>query len=455
VAISRVITPVEHSQVKLTITIDKEDVHDQYDNLVSDYCKTLQLPGFRRGKIPKNVLERKLGDTLKGDILNRIIEKSITDIFEDEEFPKENRPLPYSTPQLEGEPALDMGADLNFSVIYDVFPRITLGTWKGLELEIPNVRLTDEDINRELELIRERNAIVLDKDDDAPAVTGDVVTVNYAELSETGEPLAGTAREDFVFTLGSGYNVFKFDDEIIGMKKGETRDIEKSYPDDFDDTDLAGKHKKIRVTLTALKEKKLPDLDDDLAQDVDEKFETLEDLKTDVKKRLNRNLENRLRGIKINKILEKVMETSPVELPESMIRIELDSRWRNLARRFNTSPEELEKTMARSGRDVEAVQKEWRPDTIKALHSRLIVETLIKDLGFEVSDEEMEKNYVSLAAETNVSAEEVKKYYAQENMVEYLKEDIKEQKLYDLLFAENKFTPGPQGNYLDLVGHNG
>lgn len=454
-AISRVITPVEHSQVKLTVTVDKEDVHDQYDNLISDYCKKLQLPGFRRGKIPKNVLERKLGDTLKGDALSRIIEKSIADIFEDEEFPKENRPLPYSTPQLEGEPALDMGTDLNFSVTYDVFPRLSLGTWKGLELEIPNIRLTDEDINRELEIIRERNAIVLDKDDDAPAVTGDVVTVNYAELSDAGEPLAGTAREDFVFTLGSGYNVFKFDDEIMGMKKGETRDIEKSYPDDFDDTDLAGKHKKIRVTLTALKEKKLPDLDDDLAQDVDEKFETLEDLKTDVKKRLNRDLENRLRGIKINKILEKVMETSPVELPESMIRIELDSRWRNLARRFNTSPEELEKTMARSGQDAEAIRKEWRPDAIKALHSRLIVETMVKDLGFESSDEEVEKNYESLAAETNASVEEIKKYYAQENMVEYLKEDIKERKLYDLLFTENKFTPGPQGNYADLVGHNG
>jgi trigger factor len=453
VAINKIITPLEHSQVKLTVTVDKDDVHTQYDNLVSDYSKTLQVPGFRRGKVPRDVLERKLGDAFKAEALSRIIEKSVTDIFEDEEFSPKDRPLPYSGPQLEGEPLdLDLDADLNFSVTYDVFPQITLGTWKGLELEIPDVCLTGEDINRELEGIRERNAVVLDKDDDAPAVKDDVVTVNYSELSDTGEPLAGTAREDFVFTLGSGYNIFKFDDEITGMKKGETRDFEKSYPDDFEDKDLAGKHKKIRVTLTALKEKKLPDLDDDLAQDVDEKFETLEDLKTDVRKRLTRNLENRLREIKMHKILEKIMETSPVELPESMIRMEIESRWRNLTRRFNISSEELEKTMIQSNQNI---REKWRPEVIRALHSRLIVETLITDLGIAASDEDVEKHYESLAAESNAPVEEVKKYYAQENMIEYLKDDINERKLCDLFFAENKFIPGPKKNYLDLMDNNG
>jgi trigger factor len=455
VAITKEITPLEHSSIKLTVTVDKEDTRSQYDELVSDYCKSLHIPGFRPGKTPREVLERKLGDALKGDALGKIIEKSIVAVFEDEDFPQENRPLPYSNPQLQDEPSLNLEADLVFSVIYDIFPKITLGTWKGLELEIPQVRLTEEDLSRELDVIRERNAIVLDKDDDAPAVKDDVVTVNYSELSDTGEPLPGTAREDFVFTLGSGYNFFKFDDEIIGMKKDETRDIEKTYPDDFENEELAGKHKKIRVTLTALKEKKLPDLDDDLAQDVDEKFTTLEDLKTNVRERLTRNLEKSLREIKINKLLEKIMETTPVDLPESMIRLELDSRWRNLARRFNVPPAELEKTITRSGQEAETIREGWRTDVIKAIHSRLIVETLTEDLGFTVSDEELEKEYETMAGETDAPMEEIKQYYAKENMLEYLKEDIKERKLYDRLFAENKFTPGPMEHYLDLVGNNG
>jgi trigger factor len=446
---------MEHSRLKLTVTVDKEDVRTQYDNLVADYRKTLQIPGFRRGKIPKDVLERKLGDALKGDALGQIIEKSITDVFEDEGFPKEDQPLPYSTPELSDKPALDLGADLCFSVSYDVFPTISLGTWTGLELEIPAVQLTDEDINRELEAVRERNAIVLDKDDGAPAVKGDVVTVDYAELSDTGEVLAETAREDFVFTLGSGYNIFKFDDEITGIKKGETRDIEKSYPGNFEDPELAGKDKKIRVTLTALKEKKLPDLDDELAQDVDERFETLEDLKTNVRDRLTRDLEKRLRDIKINKILEKIMETTPVDLPESMIRLEIASRWRNLARHFNTSPEELEKNFSRSGQETETLREGWRPEVIKALHSRLIVERLTEDLGLTVSDEELEKEYETIAAEMDAPVEEIKKYYDQETMREYLKEDIKDRKLYDRLFGENKFISGTGVSYLDLIGTNG
>ncbi|MFP3089372.1 trigger factor [Treponema sp. TIM-1] len=454
-AVTKEVTPLEHSSLKLTVTVDKEDVRSQYDALVSDYRKSLRIPGFRPGKAPRDVLERKLGDALKGEALGRIIEKSIADIFEDEDFPKENRPLPYSSPLLSDEPSLNLDTDLVFSITYDVFPKITLGTWKGLELEIPQVSLTEEDLNRELDVIRERNAIVFDKDDDAPALKNDVVTVNYSELSDTGEPLPETAREDFVFTLGSGYNLFKFDDEILGMKKGETRDIEKTYPDDFDNDELAGKHKKIRVTLTALKEKKLPDLDDDLAQDVDEKFETLEDLKTNVRERLTWNMEKWLRGIKVNKLLEKIMETTPVDLPESMIRLELDSRWRNLARRYNIPPEELEKRMARSGQSNETIRDGWRPEVVKALHSRLIVDTLGENLGITVSDEEVEKEYETIAAETNASMEDIKKYYTQENMLEYLKEEIKDQKLYDYLFKENKFTPGPEKHYLDLVSNNG
>jgi trigger factor len=448
-------TPQEHSTIKLTVTVDKEDVRSQYDELISGYRKSLRIPGFRPGKAPKEVLERKLGDALKGEALGKIIEKSVTEIFEDEDFAKENRPLPYSAPQLQDEPSLNLETDLVFSIIYDVFPKITLGTWTGFEFEIPQIRLTDEDLNRELDIIRERNAIVLDKDDDSLTEKNDVVTVNYSELSDTGEPLPGTAREDFVFTLGSGYNLFKFDDDIMGMKKGETRDIEKTYPDDFDDKELAGTHKKIRVTLTALKEKKLPDLDDDLAQDVDEKFETLEDLKTNIRERLTRNVEKGLRDIKINKILEKIMETTPVDLPESMIRLELDSRWRNLARRYNISPEELEKNIVRSGQKVETIREGWRPEIVKALHSRLIVETLIENLGLSASDEDVEKEFNTIAEEMAMPVEDIKKHYAQENMLEYLKGELADQKLYERLFSENKFTPGPEKRYLDLVGNNG
>jgi trigger factor len=353
------------------------------------------------------------------------------------------------------DPKLDLEQDLTFSVVYDVLPQVAVGQWKGLEAEVPDVAVTGEDIDRELAEIRERNAFVLDRDEGAAAEKDNVATVNYGEIGEDGAVIPGSERQDFVFTLGSGYNIYKFDDEITGMKKGESKDIEKTYPADFDDAELAGKTKKIRVSLTALKEKKLPELDDDLAQDVDEKFRTLEDLKNSIRERLTKNLDQRLREIKVSKLLEKIMENTPVDVPESMIRIELESRWRNLARRFGTSVEEVIKAMEKTGKGPEEIMNDWRPDAVKALHSRLIVETLMEDQKISAADEELERELETIAEESGTGIEEVKKYYEQENARDYLREDIRERKLFDLLLAENTIKLGKKENYLDILGKNG
>jgi trigger factor len=453
VTISKEISRLEHSAIQLTLKVEKSEVRSEYDNILTDYCKTIQLPGFRKGKVPKAVLERKFGDALKGEAFSHLLEQVIVKTFEDETFPAEDRPLPYSSPQIQGEPAMDLDADLVFSVVYDVFPAIQLGQWKGLEAEIPEVIITDEDINRELETVRERNAIVLDKDDEAPAAKGDVVTVNYSELTDAGAVEAGTERQDFVFTIGSGHNVFKFDEDILGMKKGASKDIEKTYPEDFEDKDLAGKTKKIRVSLTALKEKKLPDLDDDFAQDVDEKYKTLEDLKTSIRDRLAKNLEERLQEFKNQRLLEKIMETTPVDLPESMIRFQLDSRWRNLARRMNIPVQDWPDVTQNPKGEMANLLEAWRPDTVKALHSRLIVETLIKDQGLAASEEDVAEQIKSIADKVGSPVEEIKAYYEKDNMEEYLKEEVKERKLFDLLLSENSFKVGDKKNYLEFIGN--
>ena len=451
--VTKEITPLEKSSVKLSVTVGKDDVRTEYDDLLKEYTRTIQIPGFRKGKVPRDVLVRKFGDSLKGEALGKIIEKSVGEVFEDETFPRESRPLPYSTPRVEEEPKLDLESDLKFSVVYDVLPAVKIEKWEGLEAEIPDVSIGEEDIAKELEIIRERNSIVLDKDDGETAAKDDVVTVDYCELDDSGEAAENSKREDFSFTLGSTYNAYKFDDEITGMKKGETREFTKTYPED--DNDFPGKTKKLKVTLKTLKIKKLPDLDDDLAQDVDEKFKTLEDLKNSIRERLNKDLENRLRDIKINKLLEKIMENTPVEIPESMLRMELDSRWRNLARRLNTDTDGLYKMMGNSADGAESILERWKPDAVKALHSRLIVETLMEDLKLEASDEEVEKEIEKLAAETGTELEEVKKYYQEERMKDYMKEDVKEHKVFDILLEKNNIKTGEKKNYTDLVANNG
>ena len=451
--ITKEITKLEKSSVKLSVSIAKDDVHYEYNVLLNDYTKIVQIPGFRKGKVPKEVMIRKFGDALKEEALGKIIDKSIGEIFDDENFPQESKPLPYSRPSVQDEPKLNLEEDLKFSVIYDVLPEIKIGKWEGLEVEIPQISIEDEDLNKELEAIQERNSIVLDKDDDQNAEKGDVLTVNYCELDDSGEVIDESKRDDFTFTLGSSNNIYQFDDDINGMKKGETKEFSKTYPEDTGDA-MSGKTVKLRVELTALKIKKLPDLDDDLAQDVDEKFKTLDDLKGSIRERLNKDLDDRLRGIKTNKLLEAIMENTPVEIPESMIRLELDSRWRNLARRFNTDAEGLLKIMGNSEERAQTLMDEWRPDASKALHSRLIVETLMKDLNLEASEEEQEKELQRLADESGAGLEEVTKFYEDERMKDYLIEGIKENKVLDILLEKNTLKPGKKEKYIDLITNN-
>ena len=450
--VTKEIKRLEKSSVQLSVTIGKDDVRSEYDELLKEYTKSIQLPGFRKGKVPREVLVRKFAEALKGEALGKIIEKSMGEIFEDEAFPKEDRPLPYSTPSVQDEPALDLEADLKFSVVYDVLPAVKIENWQGIEAEVPDISIGDDDISRELEEIRERNSIVLDKNDEDSAAKGDVVTVSYFEIDETGEAIPHSEREDFTYTLGSGSNAYKFDDEIEGMKKSETKEFSKTYGDD--DKDFPGKTKKLKVTLTALKSKKLPDLDDDLAQDVDEKYKTLEDLKNSIKDRLNKDLERRLREMKINKLLEKIMENTPVDIPESMLRMELDARWRNLARRFNTDTDGLYKMMGNSPDGAASIIDSWKPDATRALHSRLIIETLMEDLKLEASDGEVDEEIEKLAGENEASREEVKKFYQEERMKDYLREDIKERKVFDLLLEKNTIKTGNKENYIDLIANN-
>ena len=451
--LNKEITRLEKSNVKLTIKIAKNDVHDEYKSILSEYLKSVQLPGFRKGKVPREVLERKFGDSLKQEAMGRIMEKSLEQTLGDKTLSREERPLPYSRPEMHEEPKLDFDKDIEFSVVYDVLPQIKVEKWQGFEPEVPNVTISDKDISAELEVIRDRNAIVLDKEEEEKALKDDVVTVNYSELDEQGQLIPGTEREDFVFTLGSGQNIFKFDDEVIGMKKGESKDFEKTYPDNFENPDFSGKTKKLRVSVTAIKIKKLPELDDDLAQDVDEKFKTLNDLKNNIRERLSKNLEQKIKEIKSNKILESIMETTPVIIPDSMISFELDARWRNLARRFNTDTQGLYKIFEQTGQGPQALLDEWRPGAEKAIHSRLIVETLMEELKLEAPDEELEKEIETIAGDKDTAAQ-IRDYYKNPDMKEFLREEIRERKLFDILFEKNPAKSGKKTNYMDFMGNN-
>lgn len=440
-------TKLEKSAVKLTVTVEKSDVQETYKTILDKYVKNAQIPGFRKGHVPAAVLERKFSDALKQDALSEIIDKSLNEVFENE---KENRPLPYAQPVMEQFPELNLDSDLSYTVTFDVFPKIEVKDFSGITVKEPQVEITDKDIERELTAIQERNAVVMDKKDSETVAKDDIVTINYSEFDENDKEIEGSKREGFVFTVGTGENIYKIDDEIIGMKKNETKQITKTYSKDEKDADLAGKTKKISVTVTSLKIRNLPALDDELAQDVNEKFKTLEDLKNDIKRSLETAKNRKISELKNNSLLSQLVEKNPFDIPVSMLQAELDGRWRMMAQQFQTTPEQLEKMVTASGQTKETMLEQWTGDSEKMLKSRIIVDSLIREKNISVTPEEIEEQYAKIAQEGGISVDEVKKHYSDPRTKEYLIDDTKENKLYDEIYKTVKVSKGDKVNFEEL-----
>ncbi len=449
--VTKEIEKLEHSAAKLTVTVAKKDVADSYNETISRYVKQVQIPGFRKGHVPASVLERKYGEQIKMEAASDLIDKSLNEIFSDEKE-LENRPLPYAQPVLEKMPEFDTSKDFVYTVTYDVFPKVDLKgfDFKSVTIKEPQVTVGDTELNEELKGIQERNAVVIDKKDDEKAEKDNIVTISIVEKDENGAEIASTKREEFTFTLGTAENVYKIDDDLIGMKKGESKEVSKTYDKDEKDAELAGKTKKYSVTVKQIKVRNLPALDDDLAQDVNEKFKTLDDLKKDIMQKLENARTNKINEIKTNDLLSQLVEKNPFEIPASMLNAELDGRWRMMAQQFQTTPEELDKMITASGQKKEDMLKEWTGDAEKMLKSRIIVDNLLKERNISVTPEEIESEYQKIADANGITVDEVKQHYADPRAKEYLIDEAKEQKLYKEIFAEAKVSKGDKVSFKDL-----
>lgn len=449
--VTKKIDKLERSSVRLTVTVGRNDVQAAYAGILKDYTKNARIDGFRKGKVPTSVLERKFGPQLKLDAMGRVMDEAVEKALEGETLV----PLAYSQPSIDEAPKFELDADFSFSVIYDVFPEVVPGQIDGIEIELPQVSVAKADEEREMDEVRERNAIVMDRDDKAAAKKGDIATVNYSEIDEADAVVPGSERQDFVFEIGSGHNLYKFDDEFIGLKKGEEKTFEKTFPVDFEYKEFAGLTKKIRVALTKLKEKKLPELDDELAQDVSEKFKTLADLKADIKAKLEKRMEDRLRSLREKGIIDALVEKSSVEIPASMISAELDMRLRNLMQRMGIDTiEKLTQIVSMGGQSIDQLRETWQPEAEKAIKTRLVMDKLVADGAYEASEEDVAAEYEKMAAESSLSVDEVKAEYERRNMIDYLHDRIKEDKLLSDLEKKIKIKKGKKIAFVDLFKEN-
>ena len=447
------ITKLEHSAAKLTVTVAKEDVANGYKTTLGKYVKQVQIPGFRKGHVPASVLERKYGEQIKMEAAGDLIDSVLNEIFQDEKE-LSNRPLPYAQPRMDEMPAFDTAKEFTFTVTYDVFPSVEVKDFNGISVKEPQVSVGDAEVEEELKGIQERNAAVIDKKEDEKAEKDNIVTIDIEEIGEDGKAVEGTKREGFTFTLGTAENVYKIDDDIIGMKANETKEITKKYAKTDADKNLAGTTKKYSVTVKQIKVRNLPALDDDLAQDVSDKYKTLADLKADILKNLNIAKDRKIKEIKVNSLLEQLIEKNPIEIPASMLQAELNGRWGQMAQQFQTTPEDLERMVVASGQKKEDMLAQWTGDAEKMLKSRIIVDSLLKSKNISVTPEEVEEAYQKLADSNGVSVEDVKKHYADPRGKEWFIDDVKEQKLYDDIFAQIKVAKGDKTSFADLFKAN-
>lgn len=447
------ITKLEHSAAKLTVTVAKEDVANGYKTTLGKYVKQVQIPGFRKGHVPASVLERKYGEQIKMEAAGDLIDSVLNEIFQDEKE-LSNRPLPYAQPRMDEMPAFDTAKEFTFTVTYDVFPSVEVKDFNGISVKEPQVSVGDAEVEEELKGIQERNAAVIDKKEDEKAEKDNIVTIDIEEIGEDGKAVEGTKREGFTFTLGTAENVYKIDDDIIGMKANETKEITKKYAKTDADKNLAGTTKKYSVTVKQIKVRNLPALDDDLAQDVSDKYKTLADLKADILKNLNIAKDRKIKEIKVNSLLEQLIEKNPIEIPASMLQAELNGRWGQMAQQFQTTPEDLERMVVASGQKKEDMLAQWTGDAEKMLKSRIIVDSLLKSKNISVTPEEVEEAYQKLADSNGVSVEDVKKHYADPRAKEWFIDDVKEQKLYDDIFAQIKVAKGDKTSFADLFKTN-
>ncbi|HKK48985.1 MAG TPA: trigger factor [Alkalispirochaeta sp.] len=444
------IEKLENSAVKLTVTIPVDEVQSKYDELVKKYSKDAQIKGFRKGKVPRNILERKFGDAFRAETLQDLLESGIGEAIED----IDEKPLPYARPTLVDEDLeLDPSAELTFSVTYDVFPEVELGEYTGLELTEPQVKITKKDEDRDIEELRQQNALVIDKEDGTVA-TGDLVTMNYEEVDENDDPVDGTRREDFEFTVGEGHNLYHIDTEVVGMQADEPKVIEKEFPEDFEHEELAGEKKRIRVTVTRIRQRDLPDLDDEFAQDISDEFESLDDLRKDVRSKLEKNAKDRVRRQKIDQLMTQVVEGSTVAVPATMVDTELDQSWQNLAQQYRVTSEQLDQLLQMQGKTRDEIFEEWRPAAVERITRSLLVQKMIENEEIEVSEEDAEEEIRADAAERSADPDQIIEYYKSQGMLNYVQQEVAERRMFDKVLDESKVKKGEKIAYVDLLGEN-
>ncbi|MEH7112133.1 trigger factor [Neobacillus niacini] len=411
----------------LTVEVSAEKVSEGLTAAFNKVVKTVNVPGFRKGKMPRPMFEKRFGvESLYQDALDILLPEAYSNAID------ETGIEPIDRPDIDIE-QMEKGKELIFKATVQVKPEVTLGEYKGLEVEEIDTNVTDEDVAKELETLQNRQAELVVKEE-GTAELGDTVVIDF-EGSVDGEVFEGGTAENHSLELGSNSFIPGFEEQLVGVATGESKDVEVSFPEEYHAAELAGKPAVFKVTIHEIKGKELPELDDEFAKDVDDEVETLDALKEKIKTRLEESKKHEAEHHLRDTLVEKAAANAEVEIPDVMVESEVNRMLQEFEQRLQMQGMNLELYFQFSGQDENALRGQMKEEAVNRVRVALTLEAIAKAENIEATDEDVNAELEKMAGMYNMTVDNIK---AALGGLEGIKGDLQKQKAVEFLIETKK-----------------
>ena len=419
---------LEKNMAKLTIEVSAEDLEKAMQAAYQKAKGRITLPGFRKGKAPRKMIEQMYGKGIfLEDAANALIPEHYSKALEECDLEIVSQPEIDVT---QAEP----GKAFIFTAEVAVKPEVTLGEYKGVEVPKSETEVTDEDVEAELKKEQEKNSRTVTVEDRG-AENGDITTIDFEGFVD-GEAFEGGKGTDYPLTLGSGSFIPGFEDQLVGAKAGDHVEVKVTFPEEYQAKELAGKEAAFQCDVKKVEAKELPELDDDFAQDASE-FDTLAEYKEDIKKNLTEKKEKEARAAKENAAVDKAIENAQMEIPDAMLNTQVRQMLDDFSRRMQSQGLTMEQYFQFTGMTLEKMQEEMKPQALKRIQTRLVLEKIAEVENIQPTEEEVEEEFKKMADAYKMEVEKIKELLGDREL-EQMKKDMAVQKAVTLIADEAK-----------------
>lgn len=426
---------IEKNLGVLEVEVEAERVASALDKAFQKVVKKINVPGFRKGKVPRAIFESRFGvESLYQDAIDILLPEVYTEAID------ETNIFPVDRPEVDVE-QFEKGQPFKFKAKVTVKPEVTLGDYKGIEVAAINTEVSEEELNEELTRMQERHAELVVIDEEA-AQNGDVTVIDF-DGSVDGVPFEGGKGERYSLELGSNSFIPGFEDQVVGMATGDFKDVTVTFPETYHAEELAGKEAVFKVKVHEIKRKQLPELDDEFAKDVSE-FDTLDEYKEDLKKQIAARKENEGKAARESAVVEAVGANAEVEIPEAMVQTEVQNMVRDFDNRLRAQGMNLDLFLNFSGQTIEDLQGQMKVDAEKRVRNNLVLEQIAKAEKIEATEEEITKELADMSDAYKRSPEEIRNILAANGALSSLNEEVLLRKTIEFLLANSKEVPAEQ-----------